>query len=530
MNPSFMNPSTAPAPCVSLQRSSARERQAVAGLLVLLVVIAAMVMPRSAQAAMASTVDVAFAAPATAFAPSGFAVSERVGASVGAGSVAPSRVWPWWRWYRTGISPQFAYRQVVETGPRRGRRAQRFEIRTRYRYVPRRVSRRVADVDVLITGIDVYQRGRFLGSIERIPPRIRRTRARIFRNRPARIDREVAVIGGGGFGYELLALRPGRVWQRPAVLAAARVNVRRGAAIPVRRSSLVYARGARYLTPIPLLPPDIGRISTQLLRYDRSYYDDSRFGSIYDGPRWQYDNSFDRYDRFDDRSRFDDRRFDDRGFEDRRFEDDRRFEGEYDRRFDRDNEPVNGPRTVPRSSPGDDREGRAPFRQDGSASPQFAENRRSEPDRSSQGSQGRGARASIEQVEPRTSSPRANARTARTASRATASRSESDSRSRSRSRTERTTGRSERSTGRAAERATERTASRSTERASGMRMARRAESPGRRSVETSGRSARAMRRTPEAVTGRDTRTVGEGDEAVTVKRETKIVRLDDYEE
>jgi len=39
-----------------------------------------------------------------------------------------------------------------------------------------------------------------------------------------------------------------------------------------------------------------------------------------------------------------------------------------------------------------------------------------------------------------------------------------------------------------------------------------------------------MRRTPEAVTGRDTRTVGEGDDAVTIKRETKIVRLDDYEE
>ncbi len=434
-----------------------------------------MMMARPAQAAIATGVDVAYASSA---------VSGPAGTSARyAHEATRSRVWPWWRWYRTGVSPQFAYRQVIETGPHWGRRGQRFEIRTRYRYVPRRVSRRVADVDVLITGIDVYRRGRFLGSIERIPPRIRRTRARIFRHRPARVDREVAVIGGGGFGYELLALRPGGGWKRPAVLAAARVNIRRGAAIPVRRSSLIYTRGARYLTPIPLLPPDIGRISTQLLRYDISYYDDSRFGSIYDGPRW------------DDEDRYDDRQFEDG----RRFEDD-------DRRFDPDNGPVNG-RTV---------NGRP-------------ENGRSVRDRNSQGrnsqgrnSQGREARKSIEEAEPRLSLPRTDARAARNASPTLASRSDRDSRTRSQTQNERTADRNGRSAGRSV--------SRSEEGASAMRMARRADPSAKRSPEMAGRSARAMRRTPEAVTGRDTRTVGEGDDAVTIKRETKIVRLDDYEE
>ena len=466
-----------------------------------------MMMARPAQAAIATGVDVAYASSA---------VSGPAGTSARyAHEATRSRVWPWWRWYRTGVSPQFAYRQVIETGPHWGRGGQRFEIRTRYRYVPRRVSRRVADVDVLITGIDVYRRGRFLGSIERIPPRIRRTRARIFRYRPARVDREVAVIGGGGFGYELLALRPGGGWKRPAVLAAARVNIRRGAAIPVRRSSLVYTRGARYLTPIPLLPPDIGRISTQLLRYDISYYDDSRFGSIYDGPRWD-----------DDRDRYDDRQF----------EEDRRFEYDYDRRFDSNNGPVNEPRSVPRSSPGEGRKGRTPFRQEGSPSTQFAENGRTENrrtengrpgsvrDRDSQGrdSQGRGARKSIEEVEPRLSLPRTDARTARNASPTIVSRSDRDSSARSQTQNERTTDRNGRSAGGSV--------SRSEEGASAMRMAQRADPSAKRSPEMAGRSASAMRRTPEAVTRRDTRTVGEGDDVVTIRRETKIVRLDDYEE
>jgi len=46
----------------------------------------------------------------------------------------------------------------------------------------------------------------------------------------------------------------------------------------------------------------------------------------------------------------------------------------------------------------------------------------------------------------------------------------------------------------------------------------------------SDRSDSATRRTPDTVTGRDTRTVGDGDDALTIKRETEIVRLDDYEE
>ncbi len=484
-----------------------REYAWAAGLL--LWTIVAFMAVRPAEAAMASDADVAFApsTPTTALA-------SWTGAA--AHDTARSRVWPWWRWYRTGVSPQFAYRQVVETGPRRGRRAQRFEVRTRYRYVPRRVSRRVADVDVLITGVDVYRRGRFLGSIERIPLRIRRTRARIFRNRPARIDREIAVIGGDGLGYELLALRPERVWQRPAVLAAAQVNIRRGAAIPVRRSSLVYGGRARYLTPIPLLPPNLGRISTQLLRYDISYYDDSHFGPAYDGPRWQHDDGF--------RNRLESR-----------------FEDEYDWRFDRDNEPINEPRTVPRPSRGEGRESPTPFRQEGSLSTQFAANGRSEQERSTQQRSGRlsqdrrsqdrrpqdrrpqnrGARKSIEKEEPRSSLPGDNARRARNASPMIASRSDNESRGAPRSQMKRSSRQNARSAGR--------TASRSAESAAGMRMARRADSSTRRSAETAGRSASSMRRTPEAVTKRDTRTVGEGEEAVTVKRETKIVRLDDHD-
>jgi hypothetical protein len=484
-----------------------------------MVVFSAMRMSRPAEAAVASSPDRAHAAPTAS--ASVLTSSTWDGSAVESGvatSKALSRVWPWWRWYRTGVSPQFAYRQVVETVPRRGRRTQRFEIRTRYRYVPRRVSRRVAEVDVLITGIDIYRRGRFLGSIERIPPEIRRTRARVFRNRPARIDREIAVMGGDGFGYELIALRPERAWKRPVVLAAARVNVRRGAAIPVRRSSLVHLRGARYLTPIPLLPPKLGRISPELLRYHISYYDDSRFGSIYDGPRWQYDDRYDRYghfgdwyddrydDHFDNRDRFGLRdRLNDR-YDDGRFDEDDRFEDEYDRRFDPDDAPVRRPQTVPRPSPGDGREGRAPLRQNASPSRQFAGNQRSAPDRGERTSTRKGESRKLRPGSP--SVPRDNARTARSATPATASRSRNDL---------------------SPERSARQSVLPSLQSGSAMRTARRANDSARRSAETAGRSA-GTRQTPDVVTGRDTRTVGEGDSAVTMKRETKITRLDDYQE
>lgn len=510
---------------VSVSLELVQERRMAAGLVMLTVMLAMVTVARPAQAAGVTETDVALASHAVGTAAASVpdaSVREVTGQSVTGQSVTgqtvagQSRVWPWWRWYQAGVSPQFAYRQVVETGRRRGRRAQRFEIRTRYRYVPRRVSRRVADVDVLITGIDVYQRGRFVGSIERIPPRLRRTRARIFRNRPARIDREIAVIGGGGYGYELLALRPGRVWQRPTVLAAARVNIRRGAAIPVRRSTLISSRRSRYLAPIPLLPPDVGQISTRLLRFDVSYYDDSRFGAIYDGPRWSYEGDrYDSHDRFDDRYDSYDDRFDPRGdgrFDDRfkdsrpsRFEPrDRPFEAPYDRRYDRRKGEVNPPRSVPRPSP---QNRRTPYRQEASPTTEFAENERLSAKRSAQNP---GSRAPAEDVDPRP-----NARTARNASPTIDSRSDNTTRTRN---------------GRGSERAAERSAGRTSGPDVAMRMARRSGSSSENATRTAGRSASAMRRTPDTVTGRDTRTVGNGDDAVTIKRETEIVRLDDYEE
>lgn len=292
--------------------STRNEIQRVA-LIALLVTFALVLAPTgAASGATLAEGDVALTAPAAQAGASGSA----------------QRVWPWIRWYRSGISPQFAYRQVIQAGPR-GRGRQRLEIRTRYRFVPQRVSRRWANVDIVITGVDVYRRGRFVGSIRRLPASIRRTRALIRRNGHVRLDREVAVIGGGGLGYELLALRPGGAWRRPVVLSAARVNVRQGRAVPIRRSSLTRGRQGRFLTPIPLLPADVGDVSPRLLRYEPAYYEYSRRNFGYDTPpAFGYPGRFEQ--RFEDR--FEDDRVDDRY--DNRFDNDR-YEGEYDRRFDR---------------------------------------------------------------------------------------------------------------------------------------------------------------------------------------------------
>ena len=143
-------------------------------------------------------------------------------------------------------------------------------------------------------------------------------------------------------------------------------------------------------SPIPLLPTELGQISTRLLRFDVSYYDDTRLGDIYDGPRWSYEgNRDDSFDRFDDRydPRYDsyDDRFERRrreGFDDRfndqspdRFEPrDRPLKAPYDERYDWKNDGVNPPRSAPRSSPPDRR---SPYRKGASPTTLFAENGRS---------------------------------------------------------------------------------------------------------------------------------------------------------
>ena len=389
-------------------------------------------------------------------------------------SGSTQRVWPWIRWYRSGISPQFAYRQVIQTGLR-GRGRQRLEIRTRYRFVPQRVSRRWANVDIVITGVDVYRRGRFVGSIRRLPASIRRTRVLIRRNGRVRLDREVAVIGGGGLGYELLALRPGGAWRRPVVLSAARVNVRQGRAVPIRRSSLTRGRHGRFLTPIPLLPADVGDVSQRLLRYEPAYYEYSRPNFGYEPPHaYGFSGRFEQ--RFE--GRFDDDRFDEDRFDDRyddRFDDDR-FEGENERRLDRPgrNPLRNDPddiRRVPRNrnaTPRQDR--RTPFRVDVPPSSQVASN----------SERRRGAR---ESHSARASTPETSRRSPLT------SRTRSTPRAERGSRTGRSSTRSE-----------------------------------------NGREATAMRRAPETIRKHDTRTVRREGSEVRVERETKLTRLDDYEE
>lgn len=164
--------------------------------------------------------------------------------------------WPWRRWHRARIEPRFEYRQVIRVGQHR--RARRFEGHTRYRYVTRRASWRRAHVDIVIEGIDVYRRGRYLGTVDRLPRGIRRTRARIWRGGRVALDRDVALIGKPRRGYEILALEPSRGHYRPRVLRAAVVRLRRGEAVPIRRSRLIRAHRHQRLAPIPLLPDDIG--------------------------------------------------------------------------------------------------------------------------------------------------------------------------------------------------------------------------------------------------------------------------------
>ncbi len=194
--------------------------------------------------------------------------------------------WPWEQRYRRAWSPRYRYRQVVhvESGYGRDRWTSRLEVRTTYRQRVRHASRNRAELDLDIEAVELYQDGRYLGRVNRIPNQIGRVQATVRRNGRISFNRDVFVVGSREVGFEIVATRAYdgyflSDWRRDDDLDVARLDLRRGRAERVRYSRLLDYDGFRGYAPVSLLPEDerwlgdYGPYAVSTYAYDDDFYD-----------------------------------------------------------------------------------------------------------------------------------------------------------------------------------------------------------------------------------------------------------------
>lgn len=145
----------------------------------------------------------------------------------------------------------------------RQRRTARLDVRTRYHHRVKWATARRAKVVIYIDAIELYADGRYLGTVDRIPPHLSRVKATLYRDGTARFDRDLFVVGTPRRGFELIATR---AYNRPVLgayhrgdwLKAGVLDLYAGEVVPVRRSRLFRPHAFNGLVPISLLPERIG--------------------------------------------------------------------------------------------------------------------------------------------------------------------------------------------------------------------------------------------------------------------------------
>lgn len=208
--------------------------------------------------------------------------------------------WPWEHRYRTGWKPRYRHRQVVVINVGQGPRARRshVEVQTDYYHRIVRADRRRAVVDLYIDRITLYDRGRFIGEVDRVPQSLGRIRATIHRDGYIEYDRDVFLVGDPYVGFELIQTRHYRdyvlgAYHRDHGYRAGVLDLRRGRVETVRRSRLFDPYGYVEYAPLSLLPEqdgwllDYGRQSFSGAYYERDplyyggYYNDEYYEDDY---------------------------------------------------------------------------------------------------------------------------------------------------------------------------------------------------------------------------------------------------------
>ena len=200
--------------------------------------------------------------------------------------------WPWKYRYRRHWKPHYQYRQVVNVyvGNARHWNNARVELRTRYHQELRYADDNKAEIDIYIDAIEIYDNGYFIGEVTRIPERLSRIGAVVYRDGEIRYDRDVFLVGDPGVGFEMISTRSyGNFvysdYRRNDGFRVGRLDLRRGKVRTRRNSRLFDPYGYKGYAPISLLPENEHELFDFGLDAISYYYHDEYdpyYGGYYD--------------------------------------------------------------------------------------------------------------------------------------------------------------------------------------------------------------------------------------------------------
>ncbi len=216
--------------------------------------------------------------------------------------------WPWERRYSSGWSPRYVYEQTAFVPDGRGRET-RLELVAEYRQRVVSAGGNRSEVELDVESFQIYENGRYLGRIDRIPHSLSRMRATVSRRGDVRVDRDVMLVGTRRTGFELIVTRGRGAWHDAYYgrddVRVGRVDLRRGSVREARGSRLLGRGRYSRLIPISLLPDDpswlldYGDYSVSAFPYERDRYDDYGYdeGFYYgsngnDDRYFEYDHSY----------------------------------------------------------------------------------------------------------------------------------------------------------------------------------------------------------------------------------------------
>lgn len=173
--------------------------------------------------------------------------------------------WPWQVRYTRHWSPRYRYRQVVVVRADWGHshRTSRIEMETTYRHRVRFANEDYAVLDIDIEQIALYDNGRYIGMVDRIPDHLSSVEATVFRNGDIAFDRDIFLVGDRRAGFEIISTEfydgyAGQGYRYGDDISVGRVDLRNGRVRSVGRSRLFNPNSWRGFAPISLLPEDEG--------------------------------------------------------------------------------------------------------------------------------------------------------------------------------------------------------------------------------------------------------------------------------
>ncbi len=173
--------------------------------------------------------------------------------------------WPWKVRYQRHWSPRYRYRQVVVVHAdwNRSNRTSRIEMETTYRHRVRFATDEYAVLDIDIEHVALYDNGRYIGMVDRIPSDLSSVEATVFRNGDIAFDRDIFLVGDRRSGFEIISTPfydgyAGQGYRNGDEVRVGKVDLRRHRVRTQNYSRLFNPNRRQAHAPISLLPEDEG--------------------------------------------------------------------------------------------------------------------------------------------------------------------------------------------------------------------------------------------------------------------------------